>query len=446
MHKVAIVGRPNVGKSSLFNRLIGRREAVVADFPGVTRDVKDGIMMYDNHRIVLMDTGGLWSNDIWEDAIREKAEMAIDGAEAVIFVTDPREGMTAADFEVADWLRRLKKPVVLVANKMDSMKHDPFLAELWGLGLGEPIAISAEHARGLDVLLERVMEHLPIDDDDYPEISPIRISLVGRPNVGKSSLLNAIIGQERVIVSEIPGTTRDSIDIEWNFGGQRFVLVDTAGIRRKTETAIEDFSMQRSERAIHSSDVIWLVVNAGEIGDHELKLANLAYESGKPVIVVVNKWDLVPDEKLKETERFLDEKLHHISFAPRVYTSAINDYGVHEMLAEATKLYAKWQSHIPTAELNKWLEVWAIRGRIPNFKGKPLKLMYATQAETAPPTFVIFVNNDAFVIRSFENYLKNRIREDLELEGIPVRLVWRSRGAFKTKEERKAAEAEKKSA
>ncbi len=446
MHKVAIVGRPNVGKSSLFNRLIGRREAVVADYPGVTRDVKDGLMLYENHRIVLMDTGGLWSGDVWEASIHEKAAMAIDDALVVLFMTDPREGLTTADYEVADWLRKMNKPVITVANKIDSLKHEVYLAELYGLGFGDPIAISAEHARGLDELLEKVMEYLPVDDGELSEVAPIRISLIGRPNVGKSSLLNAIVGQERVIVAETPGTTRDSIDIEWNYGGQRFVLVDTAGIRKRPEGFIEEYAMMRSEASIKVSDVIWLVVNAGEIGDHELKLANLAYESGKPVIIIVNKWDLVPDEMLRATEKLIDDKLFHISFAPRVYTSALNDYGVHEMLAEAMKLYAKWQSRVPTGELNKWLEVWTIRGKIPNFKGRALKMYFMTQAETAPPTFVIFCNNDKFVVRSFENYLQNRIREDLELAGVPVRIVWRVRGIVQTKEERLREKGEKRAA
>ena len=219
MHKVAIVGRPNVGKSSLFNRLIGRREAVVADFPGVTRDAKEGLMLYHNHRITLIDTGGLWSGDEWEQAIREKAEWAMEGAQAVIFVLDPREGLSAADYEVAEWLRRLGKPVIVVANKIDSPKHEVYMAELWGLGFGDPVAISAEHARGLDDLMDRVMKHLPEDDEDVPEIAPIRISLIGRPNVGKSSLLNAITQSDRAIVADQPGTTRDSLDVEWDYGG-----------------------------------------------------------------------------------------------------------------------------------------------------------------------------------------------------------------------------------
>ena len=352
MHKVSIVGRPNVGKSSLFNRLVGRREAVVADFPGVTRDAKEGTMLYQNHRITLIDTGGLWSGDEWEQAIREKAEWAMEGSQAVIFVLDPREGLSAADYEVADWLRKLGKPVILIANKIDSIMHNSYLAELWALGFGEPLPVSAEHARGLDDLMDRVLEYLPADDEDIPDIAPIRISFIGRPNVGKSSLLNALTQSERVIVADQPGTTRDSVDVEWDYAGQRFVLVDTAGIRKRPETAIEDFAMQRSQTAIERSDVIWLVINADEIGDHELKLANLAYESGKPVIVVVNKWDLVPDDELKHTEKELNRQLFHIQYAPRVFTSAIHEYGIHEMLAEAMKLYDKWKARVPTAELS----------------------------------------------------------------------------------------------
>jgi GTPase len=431
MHKVAIVGRPNVGKSSLFNRLVGRREAVVADFPGVTRDAKEGLMLYQNHRIILIDTGGLWSGDEWEQAIREKAEWAMEGAQSVIFVTDPREGLTTADYEVADWLRKLGKPVIIAANKIDSPKHETYLAELWGLGFGDPVALSAEHARGLDDLLDRVMDHMPADTDDVPDIAPIRISFIGRPNVGKSSLLNALTGTDRVIVADQPGTTRDSVDVEWDYAGQRFVLVDTAGIRKRPDTSIEEYAIDRSKRAIDRSDLIWLVVNATDIGDHELKMANLAYESGKPVIVVVNKWDLVPDDQLKHTERELNEKLFHISYAPRVYTSAINDYGIHDMLAEAMKLYDKWQSRVPTSELNRWLGIWTMKQRMPNFGGKSLKLYFMTQVETAPPTFAMFCNRADFVTRAYEGYLMNRIREDLDMAGIPVQLKWKEKGPYK---------------
>ena len=436
MHKVAIVGRPNVGKSSLFNRLIGKRAAVVADEPGVTRDVKESVMLYENHRVLLMDTGGLWSGDEWETKILEKAEMAIHDCEVVIFTVDARTELSSADQEIAAWLRRLGKPVVLAATKIDTSKQEALLPELYGLGFGDPMPTSAEHGRGLDELMDRVLERLPEDTEDITTIQPIRVALIGRPNVGKSSLLNAITGSERVIVSEIAGTTRDAIDIEFDFAGTRFVLVDTAGIRHKPKDHIEFFSQQRSERAIHESDVILLVIDPFELGDHEIKLANMAYEAGKPVIIVVNKWDLVEDEELKAKTREIDEKLHHLEFAPRTYTSAINDYGIHDLLAEATKLYTLWQTRVPTGDLNRWLEVWQMRQAVPNFKGRPLKMYYMTQAEIAPPTFVIFCNRKDFITRAYEGFLKNRIREDLGLQGIPVRLVYREKGPYKTRSDR----------
>jgi GTP-binding protein len=436
MHKVAIVGRPNVGKSSLFNRLIGKRAAVVADEPGVTRDVKESVMLYENHRILLMDTGGLWSGDEWESKILEKAEMAIHDCDAVIFTVDARTELSSADQEIAAWLRRLGKPVVLAATKIDTTKQEALLPELYALGFGEPMPTSAEHARGLDELMDRVLTHLPEDTEDVTTIQPIRVALIGRPNVGKSSLLNAITGSERVIVSEIAGTTRDAIDIEFDFAGQRFVLVDTAGIRHKPKDHIEFFSQQRSERAIKESDVILLVIDPFELGDHEIKLANMAYEAGKPVIIVINKWDLVPEEELKRKEREINDKLHHLEFAPRTYTSAINDYGIHDLLAEATKLYTLWRTRVPTGDLNRWLEVWQIRQAVPNFKGRPLKMYYMTQAEIAPPTFVIFCNRSDFITRAYEGFLKNRIREDLGLAGIPVRLVYREKGPYKNKSDR----------
>jgi GTPase len=442
MHKVAIVGRPNVGKSSLFNRMIGKRAAVVADEPGVTRDVKEEFMMYENHRILLMDTGGLWSGDEWEAKILEKAEMAIHDAQVVLFAVDARTELSSADEEIAMWLRRLGKPVILVATKIDSNKQESLLLNLYQLGFGDPMPTSAEHARGLDDVMDKVLEILPKDDEEITDVSPIRVALIGRPNTGKSSMLNAITGSERVIVSPIAGTTRDAIDIEFNYAGQRFILIDTAGIRHRPKDNIELFAQLRSEQSIRNSDVNLLVIDPFELGDHEMKLANMAYDAGKPVIIIINKWDLVPEEDLKKVEKDISQRLNHLDFAPRVYTSAINEYGIHELLAECTKLYTLWQTRVSTGDLNRWLEVWQMRQQMPNFKGKPLKMYYMTQAETAPPTFVIFCNRADFVTRAYEGFLRNRIREDLELPGIPVRIVWRERGAAFQKKEKTSSKAE----
>ena len=427
---MAIVGRPNVGKSSLFNRLLKRREAIVSDRPGVTRDVKEGVVEDDlGRRFTLLDTGGLWSGDEWELAIKNRIAAALIDVDLVLFCVDGREPLTQADYEIAAWLRHLAKPVLLVVTKLDDprFEEDPDLYEVYSFGFGEPLFTSAEHARGTHELSDKVHEHLPENDVPAEEES-IRVAIVGRPNVGKSSLLNALIGDERVIVADEPGTTRDAIDVRFNFGGRPFELVDTAGIRRKSQVEVERYSRLRAEHAISKADVAVLVVDPFEHGDHELRIANLALHGGKPVVVAVNKWDLVTDDKLEETRALIDLALSHIAFAPKVYTSALNDYGLHELLATVVRLYDTARFRVPTSAVNNWLEMWARRQSPPNFKGKPLKLYYGTQADIAPPTFVISVNNTGFVTRPYEQYLQNRIREDLGFMEVPFRLIFKERG------------------
>lgn len=428
MHKVVIVGRPNVGKSSLFNRLLKKRSAVVADVPGVTRDLKEGVVESEQGRFLLVDTGGLWSGDRWERKIQEKVDRALEDAEVVLFAVDGRAELTQADFEVAEYLRKKGKPVILVATKVDDPKHELYLGSLYALGFGDPIPTSSEHARGLDELLKAIWEKLPVRQmDSGPEVARIKLALVGRPNAGKSSLLNAILGEERVIVSEEPGTTRDAIDVAFSFRGQDFLLVDTAGIRKRPETLVEELAIKRSLRAIEEADVVLLVVDPFQVGDRELKLANHALEKGKPVLLVITKWDLVGKEEAPKVRRELKEKLAHLEHLPRIYTSAFTRQNLERLFSEAVRLYELNHTRIPTAELNRWLGVWTARVQLPNFKGKPLKLLYATQPEVAPPTFVFFVNHPEFVTRAFENYLKNRIGEDLGLKEVPFRLVFRGR-------------------
>ncbi len=429
MARVAIVGRPNVGKSSLFNRLVGRREAIVADIPGVTRDVKEARVEDDLGRsFSLLDTGGLWSNDEWQEAIKKRIEMALRNVDLVLFCVDGRAPLSAADYEIADWLRTLQKPTLLLATKLDDERHEenPELFELYALGFGDPLFISAEHARGTYELTDTIFERLPGDADEA-ESEEVRVAIIGRPNVGKSSLLNALVGDERVIVADLPGTTRDSVDVKFDFGGRPFVLVDTAGIRRKPDGDVEYYSKLRSEEALMRADVAVLVIDPFELGDHELRLANLALHAGKPVVVTINKWDLVPDGQLKEVEADLAQALGHIAFAPKVYTSAVNEYGLHDLLAAAIRVYDTARFRVSTGSLNGWLEVWTLRQAPPNFRGKPLKLLYGTQADVAPPTFIISVNNEQFVTRSYEQYILNRIREDLGFSEVPLRLVWKSR-------------------
>jgi len=427
--RVAIVGRPNVGKSALFNRLVGSQEAIVADQPGVTRDVKEGIVVADDDRtFTLLDTGGLWSGDRWERPIQQRVEAAVRDVDLILFAVDGREGLTAGDQQVAQWLRQLGKPVLLVATKVDDPRHEERAEyfELYGLGFGEPLPTAAEHARGTYELIDRVLELLP-EPADAPEEEPVRVAVIGRPNVGKSSLVNALVGDERVIVADVPGTTRDAVDVSFTFAGRPFVLVDTAGMRRKDADDLEYYARIRSEAALRRSDVVVLVVDPFELGDHELRLANLALDWGKPVVVAVNKWDLVTDEQLEPFRRTLDEALAPIAFAPRVYTSAVTDFGLHELLATAIRLYDTARKRVPTGELNAWLEAWTLRQPPPNFKGRPLKLLYASQVDVAPPTFVFAVNHAEFLTRPYEHYLRNRIREDLGFAEVPFRMVFKER-------------------
>lgn len=426
--RVAIVGRPNVGKSSLFNRLVGRRQAIVADLPGTTRDVTEGVAQGLTREFVVLDTGGLWSGDEWEAKIRERVEGALSSVDAIIWAVDARAPFLESDQRIAGWLRRRKEPVILAATKIDDPSHLGEAYALAGLGFGDPIPTSAEHALGFEELLTAVESVLPQAADPEPEIAPIRLAIIGRPNVGKSSLLNVIVGMERVVVSEIPGTTRDPVDVTFEYSGRDFVLVDTAGIRRKPATGVEHYAQLRSREAIERCHVVALVMDPYELGDDDVKLANQAFEAGRAVIAVVNKWDLVPQAELGHWEHGLRQRLRHLQDVPLVYTSALNEYGIHELLAETVKAYERYTSRFQTSELNRLLESWTTTQRPPSFKGKPFKVFYITQAETAPPTFVLFCNNTSFVIRAYEAYLRNQIRDHLDLRGVPIRIKWKSRG------------------
>ncbi len=432
MAKVALVGRPNVGKSSLFNRLVKRREAIVADQPGVTRDVKEGEAVFDSGRtFTLLDTGGLWSGDRWERDIKAKVARALEDVQLVLFCVDGREGVHAGDLEIAAWLRGQGKPVLLVSTKVDDPRHEETAAafEAFSLGFGEPLFTAAEHDRGIWELLEAIEPRLPEDDEEdaFADETPIRVAIVGRPNVGKSSLVNAILGEDRVIVAEIPGTTRDAVDVRFEVGGRPFVLVDTAGIRRKPTEELERWMTMRSEEALRRADVAVLVVDPFELGDHEMGLANLALERGIPTVVAVNKWDLVEDADLVERRKLIDETIPHLDFAPRVYTSALTDFGLHELISTCVRVYDMARQRVSTADLNAWIEVWTTRQAPPNFRGKPLRIYYASQVEVAPPVFHMSVNSEKFVTRSYEQYLINRIREDLGFAEVPFHLVFKSR-------------------
>lgn len=429
MYRVVIVGRPNVGKSSLFNKLLGQKNAaVVADQPGVTRDLKEGEVEGERGRFKLVDTGGLWSGDVWEKKIKSKVEGAIGNADLVLFAVDGRADFAPADLEVADFLRRQKKPVLLVATKVDDPKHENYLGDLYALGFGAAIPTSVAHGRGFDDLNEAIWARLPVrQGESEPEVVPIRLAIVGRPNAGKSSLLNAILGEERVIVSELPGTTRDAIDVEFDYGGNKFLLVDTAGIRRHPETNVEELAIRRSHQVILDSDIVLVVVDPREVGDFEMKLANEALDAGKPVIVTITKWDLVSKEEAPKLRADLKLKLSHLEHLPKLYVSSLTKHNLHKLFSEAARLYALARVRFETAELNRFLALWTSQTMLPNFKGKPLKLFFLTQPDIAPPTFVFFCNYAEFVTRAFEGFLRNRIGQDLGLQEIPFKLVFRGR-------------------
>ena len=428
--KVAIVGRPNVGKSTLFNRLLGRREAIVADLSGVTRDVKAAdLETADGARFTLLDTGGLWSGDRWQSAIEARVADALRDVDLVLFCVEGRAGLASADYEVAAFLRSHGAEVLLVATKLDDANHEEEAEffELHALGFGEPFPTAAEHARGTAELLDEIVARLP-EGDDEAEDDPVRVAIVGRPNVGKSSLVNALLGEERVIVAEVPGTTRDTIDVRFEYGGRSFVLIDTAGLRRKAEGDVEYYASLRSEAATRRADVAVLVVDPALFGDHELRVGNLALEHGVPIVMAINKWDLVEDDALTETRAALREALAHLAAVPRVETSTLTAFGLHELLASVVRVYETARQRVSTGVLNRWLDIWTQRQEPPNFRGTPLRLYYVSQVSVAPPTFIFSVNNERYVTRSYEQYLRNRLREDLGFSEVPVRTIFKARG------------------
>jgi GTP-binding protein len=461
---VAIVGRPNVGKSTFFNRMIGERIAVVEDMPGTTRDRIYGDTDWNGREFTLIDTGGLefgsyvpvgqvglngQPGDIMK-SVQSQAQLAIDEADVIVFMVDARSGITAADEEVADVLRRSKKPVILAANKADNARLRQDAVEFYALGLSDPIDLSSLQGIGTGDLLDRIVEELPPEEEqpegDEEEEIP-RIAIVGRPNVGKSSLLNAILGTQRAIVSDVPGTTRDAIDTEVEFQGRKLRLIDTAGIRRRGRVGpgVEKFSVLRSSRAIERSDVALLIIDASEgLAAQDTHIAGEIHEQAKGVIVVVNKWDLAqaqrraeregrppkPDDEIESAERYREivaEGLKFIPYAPIVFTSAATGYHVQSLLETALSITDIRYLRIPTSRLNEVVRD-AVRRHNPTvFRGKVLKIYYATQTQVNPPTFVFFVNDPQALHFSYERYLENQLREAFGFKGTAIRLFFRAR-------------------
>ncbi|MBM6824185.1 ribosome biogenesis GTPase Der [Veillonella magna] len=433
---VAVVGRPNVGKSTLFNAIVNKRISIVEDIPGVTRDRIYFDAEWLNKEFTMIDTGGIEfvtaGSHVIPKMMRLQAQLAIEEADVILFVVDGKTGIVPADEEVANILRSSGKPVILVVNKIDSQAQEANIYEFYNLGIGDPIGISAKNLMNLGDLLDDVVKNFPDAGTSESEEDTIHVALIGRPNVGKSSLTNALLGQERVIVSDVAGTTRDSIDTHWTHGDQKFVLIDTAGMRRKAkiDAPVERYSIVRSLRSVDRADVVVLVLDATDgVTEQDKKIAGYAHEAGKGMIIVVNKWDLIEkDDKTtnKFTEDIYDE-MGFLQYAPILFASALTKQRIHR-LADMIKFVSEQQHmRISTSVLNQVLSDAQSVNPVPSRNGRVPKIYYMTQASVKPPTFILFVNEPELIHFSYMRFLENRLRESFGFEGTPIRLILRGK-------------------
>ena len=434
---VALVGRPNVGKSTLFNKISGKRIAIVEDTPGVTRDRIYTDAEWLSHSFILVDTGGIEpeNDDIIASQMRRQAELAIETADVIIFVVDAREGLTSADEEVAHMLRRSKKPIVLAVNKVDAPKYEDNAFDFYSLGLGTPITCSASQRTGLGDLLDAVVGYFPENNDVEAdeENRPLNIAVVGKPNVGKSSIINTILGEQRSIVSDIPGTTRDAIDTPFSHDGRDYVIIDTAGLRRRRsieDESIERYSVIRSLAAVRRADVVLIVVDAGEeLSEQDVRIAGYAHEEGKASILIVNKWDLIEKDTntMNEFKKRLKVDLSFMSYVPMLFTSAKTGQRVNKIFDYIDMVYEQNSKRVTTGTLNDVVSEAVSVTAPPSDKGRQLKIYYATQVSVNPPTFVLFVNDSNIMHFSYKRYLENYIRKSFSLDATPIRLFVRNK-------------------
>lgn len=432
---VAIVGRPNVGKSTLFNMLAGERLAIVKDTPGVTRDRIYADVEWLNHSFTIVDTGGIEpkSEDIIMRSMREQAEIAIETADVIIFVTDVRDGVTASDMLVADLLRRSKKPIVLAVNKADSFeKFENYVYEFYNLGIGDPMPISAANRLGIGDMLEKVVAEFPEDAaEEDPEDIP-RIAVIGKPNTGKSSLINKLLGTDRLIVSNIAGTTRDAIDTKIKRNGREYIFIDTAGLRRKSKIKdeIERFSIIRTVAAVERCDIAVLLIDAEEgVTDQDTKIAGIAHERGKGMIIVVNKWDLIAKDTntMNKMKKEIRNKLAYMPYAEMLFVSALTGQRLPKLFDTIDMVEQFSCMRVQTGVLNEILTDAVAENEPPNDKGKRLKLFYMTQVSVKPPTFVLFVNSKELAHFSYIRYIENKLREAFLFTGTPIKIILRER-------------------
>ncbi len=432
---VAVVGRPNVGKSTLFNALAGSRLAIVKDTPGITRDRLYADVTWLNTNFTLIDTGGIEpdSKDVILSQMREQAQIAIDTADVILFMTDVKQGLVDADFRVADMLRKSGRPVVLAVNKVDSFeKYMPDVYEFYNLGIGEPWPISASERQGLGDMLDEVISHFEEPSDEEEEDERPKVAIVGKPNVGKSSILNKLAGENRVIVSDIAGTTRDAIDTEVKYQGREYVFIDTAGLRRKNKIKeeLEKYMIVRTVSAVERADVVVLVIDAAEgVTEQDAKIAGIAHERGKGMIIAVNKWDMVEknDKTINEYKKKITQVLSFMPYAEMIFVSAVTGQRLVKLYEMIDMVIENHSLRVATGVLNEIMTEAVALQQPPTDKGKRLKLFYITQVSVKPPTFVIFVNDKELMHFSYTRYIENKIRESFGFRGTPLKFIIRER-------------------
>ncbi|MGN0748524.1 MAG: ribosome biogenesis GTPase Der [Christensenellales bacterium] len=433
---VAIVGRPNTGKSTFFNKICGKRISIIDDMPGVTRDRIYSDAEWCGHVFTLVDTGGLdsKSTDVFQKTIRSQAQIAIDLADVIIFMVDGRDGLTPADEEVGALLRKTNKKVILVVNKLDRFEVENTY-DFYSLGLGEPFPISCEQSKGLGEVLDEIISSPAFKGQDITEKDDgvIKIAVVGRPNAGKSSIVNRILGEERVVVSNVAGTTRDAIDTPFRYAGKDYVLIDTAGMRRQRSVereSVEGYSVIRAMEAIKRADIVLIVFDASqEISEQDVRIAGYVHEEGKPNLIVMNKWDLVEKDghTINEYKEMLSDKLSFMNYFKPIFVSALTGKRFERIMPTVLEIYGNNSRRVSTGVLNEVIQKAILAQEPPTKKGKRLKILYATQAEVCPPTFVIFVNDGALVHFSYQRFLENRLREAINFEGTPIKLIFKNR-------------------
>ncbi len=429
---VALLGRPNVGKSTIFNRLVGKKISIIEDTPGITRDRIYGNVEYKDYSFHLIDTGGIdLDNVAFNDEIKIQAELAIEEADIIIFVVDAKEGLTSNDFAVRDMLIKNHSKVIVAINKCDSNKIKETEYEFYELGFDKYLKVSGEHNIGIYELLEEIVSEFEPIEEEYKDT--IKFSIIGRPNVGKSSLVNALLNEDRVIVSDIAGTTRDAIDTPFTYHGKNFVVIDTAGMRKKGKIyeTVERYSLLRSMKAIDRSDVCCIVINAEEgIIEHDKHIAGYALEAGKAVVIVVNKWDTISnkDQEMRKWKKNIEANFQFMSYAPIVFLSAKTHKRIHTLMPEILKVYDNSKREIKTSLLNEVIMDAYNLNIPPSYKGKRLKIYFSNQVRTNPPTFNIQVNNKGLIHFSYERYLENKIRESFDFTGTPIILQFKNKG------------------